>query len=58
MVRCSRNGPGATPGIYPQIRHIGDAEVTVRFPRDWLEDWRAVSNGIDKLIGNFRPTGD
>jgi len=55
LVRCSRNGAGGTPGICMQVRRIGEAEVTIRFPRDWLDDWRAVSNGIDKLIANLRP---
>ena len=32
-------------------RRIGDADVTVRFPRDWLDDWRSVAAGIDRLIG-------
>jgi hypothetical protein len=27
----------------------------VRFPRDWLNDWRNVAQGIDKLIANLRP---
>lgn len=57
LVRCSRNGAAATPGICLYIRRIGEADVTVRFPRDWLTDWHAVSNGIDKLIKNLHPAG-
>ena len=57
LVRCSRNGPGATPGICLQVRRIGDAEVTVRFPRDWLEDWRTVAGNIERLIASLRPPG-
>jgi hypothetical protein len=57
LVRCSRKGARATPGICLQVRRIGQADVTVRFPRDWLEDWRTVSNGIETLIGNLRPAG-
>ena len=37
-------------------RRIGGADVTVRFPREWLTDWRAVSEGIERLIGGFKPT--
>jgi hypothetical protein len=57
LVRCSRNDARATPGICLHVRRIGEADVTVRFPRDWLDDWRAVSDAIEKLIGNLRHTG-
>ena len=57
LVRCSRNGAGATPGICLQVRRIGEAEVTVRFPRDWLEDWRTIAGNIERLIGSLRPPG-
>jgi hypothetical protein len=29
--------------------------VTLRYPREWLGDWRSVADGIDHLIANFRP---
>jgi hypothetical protein len=57
LVRCSRNGTGAMVGVCLQVRRIGEAEVTVRFPRDWLEDWRTVAGNIEKLIGTLRPPG-
>jgi len=38
-------------------RRIKTADVTVRFPRDWLTDWRSVASGIDKLLGSLRPHG-
>jgi hypothetical protein len=25
----------------------------VRFPRDWLEDWRFVASNIERLIGSL-----
>jgi hypothetical protein len=28
--------------------------MTVRFPRAWLDDWRSVADGIDRLIAGFR----
>ena len=37
-------------------RRIAGADVTVRFPRVWLDDWRKVADGIDRLIAGFRPT--
>jgi hypothetical protein len=36
-------------------RRIGGADVTLRFPREWLSDWRAVADGLDRLIAGFRP---
>jgi hypothetical protein len=57
LVRCSRNGPGPTPGICLYDRRIGAADVTVRFPRDWLEDWRNVAAGIERLIAKLRARG-
>jgi hypothetical protein len=55
LVRCSRNGNGPTPGICLLPRRIEGADVTVRFPRDWLEDWRSVAEKIDRLIVRLRP---
>jgi hypothetical protein len=56
MLRCTRR-IGAAPGMCLHERRIMTADVTVRFPRDWLTDWQAVAAGIDKLIGNLRPHG-
>ena len=44
-----------TPAMCLHERRIGGADVTVRFPRAWLEDWRSVADGIDRLIAGFRP---
>jgi hypothetical protein len=57
LVRCSRNGAGPTPGTCLYVRRIGEAEVTVRFLRDWLPDWRSVAGNIDQLIAKLRPPG-
>lgn len=53
-VRCSQNGPAATLGICLYERRIGDADVVVRFPRDWLSDWQGVRERVEKLVSNFR----
>ena len=53
LTRCSR--AGATPGMCLLERQIGAADIVVRFPRDWLADWRAVAAGIDGLIATLRP---
>jgi hypothetical protein len=55
LVRCSRNGAGPTPGICLYERRIEAADVVVRFPRDWLNDWRLVAGGIERLIRSLRP---
>ncbi len=56
LLRCTRR-TGAAPGMCLHERRIMTADVTVRFPRDWLADWRAVADGIDKLLGSLRPHG-
>jgi hypothetical protein len=57
LVRCSRNGAGPTPGMCLYVRRIGDADVTVRFLRDWLSDWRPVAGNIERLLTKLRPPG-
>jgi len=55
LVRCSRNSAGPTPGICLYSQRIDHADIVVRFPRDWLTDWRAIEAGIDRLIEGLRP---
>jgi hypothetical protein len=55
LVRCTRNGPGPTPGICLYERRIERADIVVRFPRDWLDDWKTVAQQIDRLIARLRP---
>lgn len=56
LVRCSRNGAGATPGICLYEQRIdGAADVVARFPRDWLGDWQSVEANINRLIEGLRP---
>jgi hypothetical protein len=56
LLRCTQR-VGVTPGMCLHERRIGTADMTVRFPRDWLTDWRAVANGIDQLVASLRPSG-
>jgi hypothetical protein len=51
--RCTR--AAATPGICLLERRIGTADLTVRFPRAWLSQWKDVATGIDQLIARLRP---
>jgi hypothetical protein len=57
LVRCSRDGAGPTPGTCLYSLRIDAADIVVRFPRDWLGDWRQVEEGIERLIGSLRPQG-
>lgn len=52
--RCSRTGIG-NQGMCLLQRRIGHAEITVRFPRDWLSDWKKVLYGIDRVITRLHP---
>jgi hypothetical protein len=54
LARCSRKGVGNT-GTCLLERRVGNADITLRFPRDWLSEWRSVAAGIDKLMARWRP---
>ena len=43
------------PGTCMNERLIDTAEVTFRFPRAWLNDWRNVSAGFDRLVAQMHP---
>jgi len=55
LVRCTRAGPGPTPGTCLYEQRIGGADLVLRLPRDWLGDWRTVAANIERLIGKLRP---
>jgi hypothetical protein len=56
FARCSR--PIRTvPGTCIHERSVGAAEVTLRFSRQWLDDWRNVAAGFDRLIAQLHPHG-
>lgn len=54
LLRCSR-AISSTPGMCLNERRIGGADVTVRFPRDWLNDWRGVAERVDRLLSGLQP---
>jgi hypothetical protein len=54
LARCSRKGV-TNSGVCLLERRIGNADITLRFPRDWLTDWQNVASGIDKLIARMHP---
>jgi hypothetical protein len=45
--RCTRDA--ATPGMCLSERRIEGADLTYRFPRSWLAQWRDVANAMDRL---------
>jgi hypothetical protein len=55
VARCSRPGAAGTPGMCLYERRIENADLTVRFPSEWLTVWRGVNDAIAKLIGQLRP---
>jgi hypothetical protein len=57
LVRCNRPGKAGTPGMCLSERRIGNADVTVRFPSEWLREWRKVAAGIETLIASWKATG-
>jgi hypothetical protein len=54
FARCSRQ-IGAVRGTCLHERVADAAEITLRFPSAWLDDWRAVSAGADRLISQLHP---
>jgi hypothetical protein len=55
FARCTRQA-GVMPGTCIHERTIDAAVVTLRFPRQWLDDWRGVAAGFDQLMAQLHPT--
>lgn len=54
LARCTRDRAGSIPGICLYEQRIDAADIVVRFPREWLSDWRGVAATIDRLIASVR----
>jgi len=54
--RCTRDA--TTPGMCLSERRIGGADLTFRFPRGWLSQWREVANAMDRLAAQSRGPRD
>ncbi len=52
LARCSLSGV-VNSGTCILERRIGNADISIRFPRDWLKDWKAVATGVDRLIARL-----
>jgi hypothetical protein len=52
VARCTRDA--ATPGMCLSERRIDGADLTFRFPRSWLAQWRDVAGAMDRLAAQLR----
>jgi hypothetical protein len=51
---CTRDS-GVLPGTCIHEQMLGDADMTLRFQRDWLKDWKSVADGFDRLAAQLHP---
>jgi hypothetical protein len=49
--RCTRDA--STPGMCLSERRIGGADLTFRFPRTWLAQWRDVAGAMEHLTAQL-----
>ncbi len=54
FARCTRPA-GAVPGTCISERALHGAQIGIRFPRDWLNNWRDVAAGFDRLTAHLHP---
>jgi hypothetical protein len=54
FARCTRPAR-SVPGTCIRERALDAAEITLRFPRDWLVNWRNVAGGFDRLVTQLHP---
>jgi hypothetical protein len=54
LARCTRDGAAGAIGMCLYQRRVGNADITVRFPREWLSDWPTVLSGIERLLASLR----
>jgi len=51
IARCTRDA--ATPGMCLAERRIEGADLTFRFPRSWLSQWRDVATAMERLTAQM-----
>ena len=54
--RCTRDA--GTPGMCLSERRVDGADLTFRFPRSWLAQWREVADAMDRLTVQLHGPGD
>ncbi len=52
IARCTRDA--STPGMCLSERRIEGADLTFRFPRSWLAQWRDVASAMDQIVNRMR----
>lgn len=52
IARCTRDAK--TPGMCLAERRIEGADLTFRFPRAWLAQWRDIAGAMDQIISQMR----
>jgi len=57
FARCTRPA-GTVPGTCIHERSMEAAEITLRFPREWLQHWRTVAAGFDRLVALLHPANE
>jgi len=58
FARCSRP-VRSVPGTCLHERSLDAAAITLRFPRQWLQqDWRGVAAGFDRLMARLHPPSE
>jgi hypothetical protein len=50
--RCTRDA--STPGMCLTERRIDGADLTFRFPRSWLAQWRELAQAMERLTAQVR----
>ena len=55
VARCTRDD--LTPGICLVQRRVDTVDMTFRFPRAWLGQWRDVAGSMDRLVTKLRGHG-
>ena len=53
FARCTREAIHSPPATCIHERLLGAAEMTLRFPRTWLQDWPGVVAGFDRLVAQL-----
>ena len=54
LARCSRKGV-TNSGVCLLERRVGNTDITLRFPREWLTNWQDVASAVDRLIARLHP---
>lgn len=57
FARCTR-ATGPVRGTCIHERSLDGAEITLRFPREWLDDWRSLAGGFDRLVAQLHPRAE